>query len=313
MPSKEYTSITDSTKPTISSDFFLLSSSFKDFSDNIINCTINSIRLLHSLCTYTNITRNSENGGCVFFNCSSSIVQDRFYATKCYTPDHGKYSYTVVQRKENKNFVNLSSLCQCGQDYSGDASILHQYGNKTLISTNNTKSRCNRMAGYRVRINPVNVNFCCFISNDNPIGTFVGMYHYDTPDSFVKRSLFRNNTCKIGDTHWGLIGSESSFLTVSECIFLENIAPHTIGIWYGILTVTHCIVDSFTASSTFHGIIYTNEMKTDCLKIGFSLPSIEECKTENLKPFEHGKNKLDVLKFIFSFNIFYSEKIINEC
>ncbi|EAY04503.1 hypothetical protein TVAG_453200 [Trichomonas vaginalis G3] len=315
-PTQDYTDITDNKKPTISSNFFLLSSDFKDFSDNVINCAKDSIKLLHSICTYSNITRSSGDGGCIYFSCSSSIVQDRFCSFKCYTPGNGKHSYTHVKTKTNKNVVNLSSLYQCGHDNTGYSSIFHYNGLQSLISTNNTKTRCQDCAGYCFENSPVNINYCCFISNDNHESDLVCMCHYETPDSFLKRSLFRNNSCYIGDYYLGLIHSSySSNVTVSECIFLKNKADNTFSADYrGIITVINCTGDVLTASS-YDASVYTNEMRNSSFDLTLSLLSLGKCEAEFPFSFElilfRSKNKKKlVFEDLLSFN-FSLECLIN--
>ncbi|EAY04486.1 hypothetical protein TVAG_453030 [Trichomonas vaginalis G3] len=314
-PTQDHTDITNNTKPTISSDFFLFSSEFKDFSDNVINCEKNSIKLLHSICTYSNINRPSGNGGCIYFSCSSSIVQDRFCSFKCYTKDYGKHSYTYVKTNTNKNVVNLTSLYQCGHDYTGSASIYHNYGLQSLISTNNTKTRCRDYAGYYFLNSPVNINYCCFISNDNHESNYVCMYHYKTPDSFVKKSLFRNNSCYTSNSYYGLITSSysSSNVTVSECIFLKNKASNTFSAYSAIITVINCTGDVLTASS-YDASVYTNEMKVCSFDLTLSLHALGSCEASPIS-FElilclSKHKKKHFFGFLLSFN-FSLECFIN--
>lgn len=209
------------------------------------------------------------------------------------------YSFAAVRAETNKNFVILGTIIQCGYNDTGEASIFHCEGNKILISTNSTNTRCAMCAGYSLLGNTADINFCCFISNDNQ--NYVNcMCHTCTSDSFVKRSVFKNNTCKI-ESYWGLLTSSYSNVTVSESIFLENIASYTFcAEWYGFLAIINCAGDDLSASSA-HGIVNSNEIKTNHLKLEFSFLSLDKCEANNPYIFEY--QLIPSKKKRFSFNL----------
>ncbi|KAI5501474.1 hypothetical protein TVAGG3_0872580, partial [Trichomonas vaginalis G3] len=141
------------------------------------------------------------------------------------------------------------------------------------------------------------------------------MSHSNSPDSFLKRSLFRNNSCSIGKSYWGLISSSSSNVTVAECIFLNNKAKHTFGTGSsGIITVINCTGDVLTASSSNDGIVYTNEMKVCTFDLTLSLLSLGKCEAApisvKLSLCRSNNNKKLVFEDLFSFN-FSLECLIN--
>ena len=141
------------------------------------------------------------------------------------------------------------------------------------------------------------------------------MYHSFTPDSFVKRSLFRNNSCKTGNTYYGLIYSFCSNVTVSECIFLKNKASNTFGAYSAIITVINCTGDVLTASTGYSGSVYTNEMRNSSFDLTLSLLSLGKCEAEFPFSFElilfRSKNKKKlVFEDLLSFN-FSLECLIN--
>ncbi|EAX89665.1 hypothetical protein TVAG_171450 [Trichomonas vaginalis G3] len=132
------------------------------------------------------------------------------------------------------------------------------------------------------------------------------MYHLNAPDSFVKRSLFKNNTCKTG-SFWGLLSSDgSSKVTVSECIFLENKADHTLASTYGgTLTAINCTGDLSVSSE--NGIVKTNEMTTSSFNLTLSLLSLGKCEAEfpfsfDFILFGSKKKKKLVIDDLLSFN-----------
>ncbi|EAX97419.1 hypothetical protein TVAG_437980 [Trichomonas vaginalis G3] len=144
------------------------------------------------------------------------------------------------------------------------------------------------------------------------------MAHIYTPDSFIKRSIFRNNTCKTGDSHWGLIGCDysPSNVTVSECIFTNNKADHTFGTSSSaIITVINCTGDVLTADYMLSGSVYTNKMSTNSFDIPLSLLSLGKCEAEFPFSFEpillrsKKKKKLDfedLLSFNFSLECLFN-------
>ena len=310
-PGEKYTTIESNEKHTISQNFFLLSSNFFNFTSNVIDCSISSIKFLHSICTYTNITRSSGYGGCIYFYGNSSIVQDRFCSINCFSTGNRMHSYTDTRKETNKNFVNLSSLYQCGHDYTGGSSIFHNYGEKTLISTNNTNTKSFSGSGYSFLNNPVNINFCCFISNDNHETSPICMCHMNTIDSFVKKSIFKNNSVKADGTSLGLLSlAFSSNVTVIECIFLENNANHTFDSNFNsVLTIINCIGD-LSATNVWGHKANTDKMKTDSFNLSLSLLSLGKCEAEHPFSFEFPlfiskiKRKIHFrLNFSFSFLI----------
>lgn len=281
-PSENYTIITNNTSPIISMNlYFLLLSNFKDFNNHVINCNVDSLKLIHSVCTYTNIIRTEGDGGCVYFEGSSSIVQDRFCAIKCYTPNRGKYSYVNVKTETNKNLVNFGSFYQCGNDSTGSSCIYHHHGVQTLISSNITNTKSRRDPAYSFLYSPVLINLCCFISNDNQESDYMCMNHFATPDSFVKNSLIKNNTCKNDSQFYGLLYCQEGIITVSECIFFQNQASFIFSaVQGGIMTIIHCFGDVLTAACTADGSITSNEISTDAFDLKLSLFSLGKCEAE---------------------------------
>ena len=208
--------------------------------------------------------------------------------------------YVNVQIDSNKNSINFSSIFQCGHDNTGSSSIFHQYGSQTLISTNITKTRCQKWVGYSFHYSPVKINFCCFKSNDNHESNYVCMKHMQTKDSNIKKSIFKNNSCETNISNWGLLYSDSSNIIVSECIFIKNKANHTFGAGtQGILTVINCTGDDLSANS-YDGTINTNKMMTNSFNLKLSLLSLGKCEAE----FPFILYKSNTKQNIIPFNIF---------
>ncbi|EAY03054.1 hypothetical protein TVAG_143540 [Trichomonas vaginalis G3] len=142
------------------------------------------------------------------------------------------------------------------------------------------------------------------------------MSHWETPDSFVKKSIFKNNTAQIKNTHSGLITLTESNVTVSECIFIENKSPNTFSAdTNAILTVINCTGDPFTASSSNAGTVHTDKMTTDPFNLTLSLLSLGKCEAEHPFSFENilnrsTKNNSLVLEELISFN-FSLESLLN--
>ena len=142
------------------------------------------------------------------------------------------------------------------------------------------------------------------------------MLHMNSLNSFVRRSLFRNNSCALGNTYRGLLhSSTSSKVTVLECIFLENKASHTFGAYSATLTVINCTGDILSASSSWDGIINTNKKKTESFNLTLSLLSLGKCEAEfpfsfDLILFGSKKKKKLVYEDLLSFN-FSLECLIN--
>ncbi|EAY05857.1 hypothetical protein TVAG_284400 [Trichomonas vaginalis G3] len=109
------------------------------------------------------------------------------------------------------------------------------------------------------------------------------MNHYKTPDSFVKNSIFKNNTAQIQNGGWGLITTSYTKVTVSECILIGNKADHTFSAANnGIITVIHCRGDDLSASKTYNGGSFnTDEIATDPFDLPLSLLSLGQCEAEN--------------------------------
>lgn len=138
------------------------------------------------------------------------------------------------------------------------------------------------------------------------------MWHEKTPNSFVKMSLFRNNSCLTKTSHWGVISSyDSSNVTVSDCIFLKNKADHTFSAsMNGIITIISCFGDILTAGTSI-GSCNTNKMKTNSFNLSLSLLSLGKCDAEFLFSFELlllGSSKKFELLFSMNFSF---ECVIN--
>ena len=287
MPAKDPTTVTNNKKPVFSGNFFLLSSNFKEFNDNIINCSRNNIYLLHSLCTYTDITQITGKSGCIYFSCQSSIVQDRFCSVKCCTTESGLHSYTYIHTETQKNFVNLSSLYQCGDSKNGDGTLSHSYGNKTFISTNISNTMCKNEACFYFGAYGAKINYCYFMSNQNHYDYCKYMYGFAVPDSFITQSIFKNNSFKNGDYGTLLEIILESNLIISECIFLENILEHTfVASERSSLSLINCIVDRFLLYYDI-AIIQTSKIKTNKLKLELSFLSLKKCQGKNPFIFEY--------------------------
>ena len=180
----------------------------------------------------------------------------------------------------------------------------------TFTSTNVTKAKCGGYACSYIRSDPFNVSFCCFISNDNQKYGLTCLYHFDTSDSFIKKSLFINNSCKIyyDFDYYGVITNEMSRLTVLECIFFKNKAKHAFGAINAVITVINCYGDVLTANIRDHrGTIYTSKMTTSPFNLTLSLLSLGKCEAEFPLSFDlilFGSKKKEILVFedLFSFN-----------
>ncbi|EAY05850.1 hypothetical protein TVAG_284330 [Trichomonas vaginalis G3] len=141
------------------------------------------------------------------------------------------------------------------------------------------------------------------------------MLHWQTPDSFVKNSIFKNNTAKISKGGYGLITSSSSpsNVTVSECIFIGNKADHTFSCESnGIITVIHCRGDDLSASKIYGGSFNTDKIETDPFDLPLSLLSLGKCEAENPISIELILNEIEK-KNSHIFDEFCSLNLTLEC
>lgn len=105
--------------------------------------------------------------------------------------------------------------------------------------------------------------------------------HKNTPDSFVKRSIFKNNTCVNHNLYRGLISSvELSVVTVSECIFLKNVAENTFGAYQGgIITIINCTGDDLSVSSS-NATVYSDKISSSSFNFTLHLLSLGKCEAD---------------------------------
>ena len=103
-------------------------------------------KFLNSDCSFNNCSSNT-NGGSIYFNCSSSIVQYRSCGYKSKTNDQGHHSYVEsVYKWNNKNYLYESSFYECGNLEKSFTNYL-QYGNIEVKSINTSFCEANFDSG----------------------------------------------------------------------------------------------------------------------------------------------------------------------
>ena len=130
------------------------------------------------------------------------------------------------------------------------------------------------------------------------------MNHYDTTYSFVKNSIFKNNSCKIDDPKSAILNSAiriSAFVKVSECIFSGNKAKFTFYVLGRLIKVINCTVDNLSVG-TYFGSVDTHEITTDPFDLALELLSLGKCEAEHPISFEYpifpSKKKKNVFHLI---------------
>ncbi|EAY01736.1 hypothetical protein TVAG_108930 [Trichomonas vaginalis G3] len=141
------------------------------------------------------------------------------------------------------------------------------------------------------------------------------MSHSQTPDSFVKNSIFKNNTAKIRKGGYGLITSSfsPSNVTVSECIFIGNKADHSFsGDNNGIITIVNCRGDDLSAGKTYGGSFNSDKIETNPFDLPLSFLSLGKCEAENPISIELISNEIEK-KNSHIFDEFCSLNLTLEC
>ncbi|EAX82068.1 hypothetical protein TVAG_034480 [Trichomonas vaginalis G3] len=108
------------------------------------------------------------------------------------------------------------------------------------------------------------------------------MFHESTPNSFVKKPIFKNNSCLQNAYFRGLLTTyhNSPNVTVSDCIFLENKVQYTFFAHNGLITVINCTGSDLTASTASDGAVNTDEMAADPFILRLELLSLGKCEAE---------------------------------
>ncbi|EAX97836.1 hypothetical protein TVAG_435830 [Trichomonas vaginalis G3] len=200
---------------------FLYNCIFIDITTNsAIYFTNTSNKFLNSYCSFTNCSSNT-NGGSIYFNCNSSIVQYRSCGYKSKTNDQGHHSYvSLVSKSNNKNYLYESSFYECG---------------------NLEKSRTNSLWYGNIEVKSINTSFCeadydsgIILGDPTSLSNVTYSSFCNTTSNNLILELYRGNSnfnfCNVlNNEHkksdYGTFYAIVSTVLIENCSFLGNTGP----------------------------------------------------------------------------------------
>ncbi|EAX84055.1 hypothetical protein TVAG_488500 [Trichomonas vaginalis G3] len=177
-------------------------------------------KFLNSYCSFTNCSSNTD-GGSLYFNCNSSIVQYRTCGYKSKTNSEGHHSYVeLVDKSNNKNYLYESSFYECGNLEKYCTNHL-QYGNIEVKSINTSFCEAYYDSGILLNIptslsNVTYSSFCNTTSNNLILELNRGNYNFNFCNVL-------NNEHK--KSNWGTFYARRSNVLIENCSFLGNTGP----------------------------------------------------------------------------------------
>ncbi|EAX76673.1 hypothetical protein TVAG_525930 [Trichomonas vaginalis G3] len=219
-PNSEPIRGTNVTAKSTNNECFIFESIFIAITTNsAIYFTNTSNKFLNSDCSFTNCSSNTE-GGSLYFNCNSSIVQYRTCGYKSKTNSReGHFSYVwLVRDSNNKNYLYESSFYLCGNLEKYCTNLLW-YGNIEVKSINTSfceadydsgillnqptslsnvtySSFCNTTSYYRILeldYGNYNFNFCNVLNNEHKKSDY-GTFCADGSNVLIENCSFLGNT-----------------------------------------------------------------------------------------------------------------------
>ncbi|KAI5497852.1 hypothetical protein TVAGG3_0820520 [Trichomonas vaginalis G3] len=177
-------------------------------------------KFLNSYCSFTNCSSNT-NGGSIYFNCNSSIVQYRSCGYKSKTNNQGHHSYVeLVDKSNNKNYLYESSFYLCGNLEKSFTNYLY-FGNIEVKSINT--SLCEAGSGSGILLNiPTSLSNVTYSSFCNTTSNYLILE--------LNRGNYNFNFCNVlNNEHkysiWGTFYADGSTVLIENCSFLGNTGP----------------------------------------------------------------------------------------
>ena len=232
-------------------------------------------KFLNSYCSFTNCSSNT-NGGSIYFNCDSSIVQYRTCGYKSKTnSDWGHHSYVQLDyNSNNKNYLYESYFYLCGNLEKSYTNYL-KYGNIEVKSINTSFCEANYGAGiflwYTTSLSNVTYSsFCNTTSKYFILELYYGNYNFNFCNVL-------NNEHKESD--YGTFYAFGSTVLIENCSFLGNKGP---GVEFyqlgsGSITVKDSFCDRIDKTK---GSVTTNSVKNIYSIHNLSHFSSYLCETE---------------------------------
>lgn len=267
-------------KQTADGQYFVLDSQFiKENSGCIIMQTSSSKSfLLVERTSFFNDTRTSH-GSCLYFNSQGQCVQNKVCSTSCYITDgYGHHSRVIVSpSNENKSYIHLTTVYQCGKEEIGFGCFYHYYGEQLTSNTNVSKGLSYQYSmGYFISgTKPSFVKFCSFTNCTSSNNYCISLYTNPTLLSFSNILGNNANHC--------IRSANVGQLTIEDCIIKENKGQYLFSNegnpnW---ITVVRCIVENNNYGSYFSsGAVTTNNMKTEKLSLKIFHLSTANCYAE---------------------------------
>lgn len=144
---------------------FVFECSFISLTNSAIRISENTPKFLHSFCFFDRCKINDKSGGVIFFNCKSSIVQDRFCSINASITGgpwfNGIHSHTYLTENSNinLNIIAESSVSLCSET-NNFYTIDMLYGICGIFSSIISNNIVYASSGFRI----FQPNGCCVIN-----------------------------------------------------------------------------------------------------------------------------------------------------
>ncbi|EAX92248.1 hypothetical protein TVAG_164930 [Trichomonas vaginalis G3] len=213
-------------------------------------------KFLNSYCSFTNCSSNS-NGGSIYFNCNSSIVQYRTCGYKSKTNSYGHHSYVeLVDKSNNKNYLYESSFYLCGNLEKSSTNSLY-FGNIEVKSINTSFCKASYFSGILLNqptslSNVTYSSFCNTTSNNLILSLDYGNYSFNFCNVL-------NNERKYSTL--GTFCAGGSTVLIENCSFLGNTGSEKEIYQYdsGSITVKNSFCDRIIDKT--YGSVTTNNVQ----------------------------------------------------
>lgn len=232
---------------------------FHELLSGSISVTSKDVKFLHSACFFDACSRNS-NGGAIYFNCQSSIIQHRFCTFNTTVTDgEGFHSYSnlIDNNIENKNYLIECSISSCSQPSKSYVAALY-FGFCGVFSSNISNNHVYHFSGYAfTNVKGTSItNFSTL--KDNYAEGYICAQHRNTAlgDYNIYASNFINNSQVMSIL--GTVNANDNMI-ITNCTFhgsYGNGKPFSTE-GSGIMIIKYCNVDIFecytggTFSTTF--------------------------------------------------------------
>ena len=181
-----------------------------------------SLSLNINLCTFINCSC-SNNGGAIYFYCSSNFFIKNSCGNNCYSSTNhvwAQFGYFRTGDNINYNLIfEQLSISKCPNHGIGYGSLYLYSGNQSINSLNCSKNYILHTSGFISNYcNRLNCQFSTFFNNTATLAICLD-YRFGSNDRISKYlNIILNNS----PSHWGVIYSEYSIISLLNCIFQQN-------------------------------------------------------------------------------------------